>query len=271
MQITSGQATLAAELVGQCTGEGHKDILFLHAGVTDRRSWTPIVKSLSATHRCISFDARGFGATTYGSEVGWSPVGDVLCVLDAVGSQRSVVVASSLGGRTAVDLALSHPDRVKALVLIAPAVRGAPYPEPTEREATLDAEAERAQEEGRIDDANALEAQLWLDGPASRPGRVVGAPRELFLDMNARALRSPDPGPMAVVDDAWPRLGEIAVPVLVLAGDLDVSDLRAIGRQMASRLPDAEFITIEGVAHLPQLEAPDRLTAVIRNFLESLG
>ena len=270
MRVTSGKASLAAELVGDMHAATGPDVLLLHAGVTDRRSWRPVVEQVSTTTRCISYDARGFGDTTYAPEPGWSPVDDAVRVLDAFGSERAVVVGSSSGGHTAVDLALAHPDRVCGLVLIAPAVRGAPYPEPTERETALEESAERAQEAGDIDLANAIEAQLWLDGPTSTEGRVEGRVRDLFLDMNARALRSTDPGPTADRAAAWPRLGEIGVPTLVLVGDLDVSDLRAIGRLLAAALPTATFTELTGVAHLPQLEAPEVLAWAIDDFLGRL-
>lgn len=271
MKVNSGLATLAVEVLdSRGEQEGH-DLIFLHAGVTDRRSWRPVADKLSDTCRCITFDARGFGDTTYSPEPGWSPVDDAVRVLDAVGSARAVVVGSSSGGHTAVDLAIAHPDRVTALVLIAPAVRGAPYPEPSEREQALEEEAERAQTNGDIDRANGLEAQLWLDGPMSREGRVGGRARELFLHMNGGALRSPDPGPTAARPDAWQRLGEIGVPTLVLAGDLDVSDLRVVGREMVTLLPQGEFIELEGVAHLPQLETPESLAVVTSDFLDRLG
>ncbi len=193
-----------------------------------------------------------------------------LRVLDAAGSARAVVVGSSLGGRTAVDLALAHPERVAALVLIGAAVRGAPYPDPTDQELALEEGAEQAADADRFDDANRLEAHLWLDGPTSPEGRVQGAPRELFLVMNERALRSPDPGAPAACPDAWPRLGEISIPTLVLSGDLDTSDLRAIARQLAGVVRDATFKELRGIAHLPQLESPSDLSAVISGFLESL-
>lgn len=268
MQVTSGQATLAVEVVGPTQSTAGPDVLLLHAGVTDRRSWRQVAEQLSVTSRCISFDARGFGDTTYAPEPGWSPVDDAVSVLDAVGADRAVVVGSSSGGQVAVDLALARPDRLAGLVLIAPAVRGAPYPPPTEREMSLEEEAERAQEAGDLDIANGLEAQLWLDGPTSAEGRVGGRARELFLDMNGRALRSADPGPSADRDAAWPRLGEVGVPSLVLVGDLDVSDLRAIGRQLAAALPDAEFAELPGIAHLPQLEAPEALASAMGDFLD---
>ncbi len=270
MQTTSGQATLSVAVTA-ASDHRNRDVLFLHAGVTDKRSWISVTAALSDRYRCIAFDARSFGETTYVLEPGWSPVGDALQVLDAAGSARAVVVGSSLGGSTAVDLVLAHPERVLALVLIGAPVRGAPYPDPTEQEIALEEAAEQAAEEDRFDDANRLEARLWLDGPTSPEGRVQGAARELFLDMNGRALRSPDPGPPAAYPEAWPRLAEISIPTLVLSGELDTSDLRAIAHQLAEAIPDGTFTELTGMAHLPQLEAPSELSAVIANFLESVG
>ena len=61
----------------------------------------------SPSHRCVAYDTRGYGETTYEREDGWSPVADAVAVLDAAaGLQRPIVVACSMGGQTAIDLAL---------------------------------------------------------------------------------------------------------------------------------------------------------------------
>jgi hypothetical protein len=55
--------------------------------------------------------------------------------------------------------------------------------------------------------ANRLEAWLWLDGPTSKEGQVEGEARELFLEMNGLALASEDPGELIRAEPAWERLG----------------------------------------------------------------
>ena len=106
MFATSGRAQLAYE----CSGaEDGADVLLIHAGVNDRRSWHHVVDRLSGRHRCLAYDMRGYGETTYECEDGWSPVADALAVLDATGVERAVVVACSMGGQAAIDLALAHP------------------------------------------------------------------------------------------------------------------------------------------------------------------
>jgi pimeloyl-ACP methyl ester carboxylesterase len=249
---TSGRAQLAYDSTGATDGA---DVFLVHAGVNDRRSWQHVVERLSPHHRCVAYDARGFGETTYEREDGWSPVTDAIAVLDAAGLTRPVVVACSMGGRTAIDLTLAHPDRVAGLALIGSAIRGAPYPDLKEGPtAELNALIEVAEAAKDLDEVGRLEAWMWLDGPSAEEGRVGGAVRELFLEMNGRALRAEDPGDQAETPSAWPRLGEIAVPTLVMVGRLDAEDIQVVDEQAAALVPGARLRYLEGVAHVPHLE-----------------
>jgi pimeloyl-ACP methyl ester carboxylesterase len=269
MFASSGRARLAYESTGAAGGA---EVLLIHAGVNDRRSWQHVVDRLGRRHRCVAFDMRGFGESTYEREDGWSPVTDALTVLDAAGCARPVVVASSMGGQTAIDLALAHPDRVAGLVLIGTAIRGAPYPDIEEGPtAALNARLETADAAGDIDEVGRLEAWMWLDGPSAKEGRVGGNTRELFLDMNGRALRAPDPGEQAEISPAWPRLGEITAPTLVLIGRLDVEDVQAIDEQAAGIIPGARLRFLDGVAHVPHLEGDPATLDEIGRFVDALS
>ncbi|HEU0042341.1 MAG TPA: alpha/beta fold hydrolase, partial [Jiangellaceae bacterium] len=124
MIARSGRAVLAYDVIGEPRADA-EPVLLVHAGVTDRRSWGPLTDRLALTRQVIRFDMRGFGETTYEPEP-WSRVDDAVAVLDAAGAARAAVVGASMGGSAAIDLTLAHPDRVERLVLIAPAVSGAP-------------------------------------------------------------------------------------------------------------------------------------------------
>jgi pimeloyl-ACP methyl ester carboxylesterase len=266
MQITSGSATLAAE----AHGTGSPDVLLLHAGVTDQRSWHHVVAALPDA-RCLTFDARGYGDTTYAPQDGWSAVDDAVAVLDAYDVASAVVVGSSMGGRTSVDLALTHPDRVRALVLIGPAVSGAPEPTYEPEILALDDEWEAAEERGDLATVNRLERRVWLDGPTAPDGRVTGAALDLFLDMNARALDADDPGERHEDGAAWHRLGEIAVPTLVLVGEHDLRYIKENCAQLAAQVPGARLIDLPGVAHVPHVEADPTTLAEIAAFVGGVG
>ncbi len=260
---TSGQAGLAYSSIG--TGD---PVLLIHAGVTDRRGWRHLSDRLAPDHQAISYDQRGYGETTYTPEP-YSRIADAVAVLDAAGVDRAAVVGCSNGGGTAIDIALAHPDRVSRLVLIAPSVSGeAPwletYPEPVNG---LVQKLEGAEEANDVAEANRLEAWLWLDGPTSPEGRVGGEARELFLEMNGIALANEEPGELIPAEPAWERLDRIAVPTLVLSGELDLPDQLPVGQGMVERIPDARLLVLPGVAHLPHLENDDTCLTAITDFL----
>ncbi len=240
----------------------------LHAGVCDQRSWDPLVDRLASGARCLTFDARGFGGTTCTAEPGWSPVTDAVAVMAAAGLSQAVVIGASLGGRTALDLTLARPDLVSRLVLIGPAVRGAPQPEIDPGWAELDERLEAAEDAGDLELVNRLEAHVWLDGPLQPEGRVGGSVRSLFLDMNGRALAAPDPGDAATPTPAWDRLGEISVPTLVLVGEHDLAHVHHACRHLAAAVPGARLVELPGVAHLPHLEADPATLQEIDAFVQ---
>lgn len=249
-------------------------VAFLHAGVADGRMWQPQWDAFAASHPLLRYDRRGFGRTRVLQAQPYSRSDDCLAVLDAVAWPRAVLVGCSQGGRVALDTALAHPERVRALVLVAPAVGGSPEPDDSALTAPVLAQSaaiEAAEKAGDIDTVNALEARLWLDGPTAPQGRVGGAERALFLDMNAIALHAAEPGTaIEPAIAAWERLASISVPTLVLWGDLDLPHLQARCETLVQRIPGARSVVLQGTAHLPGLEAPARFNAALADFLNTL-
>lgn len=246
-------------------------IVFLHAGVADSRMWQSQIESIRTTHRVIAYDRRGFGATPAADEP-YSDVDDLLAVLDEFAADRAaVVVGCSQGGRIAIDAALAAPGRIRALILISPSISGAPalgYPAGAKPVVeALDA-AEAARD---IDRINELEARLWLDGPLAPPGRVSGILRRLFLDMNGIALRAPQHGSALDPPPAYGRLSEIAIPTLVIWGDLDFPDIHVRCLHLAREVPGSQTHIVAGAAHLPNLERPTEITDLIKGFIGRLG
>jgi pimeloyl-ACP methyl ester carboxylesterase len=237
--------------------------------VTDQRSWAGVVEALPGV-RCLSYDARGYGRTTYERQDGWSNVDDAVAVLDAYDVPAAVVVACSMGGRAALDLALEHPDRVRALVLIAPAISGAPELQLEPGLEGLEELFDQAEQDDDTEALNQLEAQVWLDGPFCPEGRVAGESRELFFEMNRIALAAPDPGEQRQDVDAWERAGEIAVPTLVMIGEHDLAHMHANAAHLKDAIPGAQLVDLPGVAHLPHLEGDEKTLHEIASFVASL-
>ncbi len=272
---TADGAVLAGERWAGPGGATGPTAVLLHAGVADRRSWHATAGALAAGGvDVVAYDRRGFGETPPAAAgAAFSHLDDLLAVLDAVAPRgRVVLVGNSMGGALALDAALAAPDRVAALVLVAPAISGAPEPGPADLDPASRALVERieaADEAGDLDAVNRWEVHLWLDGPAGPEGRVGGEARALALAMNGVALRhgaEEDAGDPGVYAHA--ALEQVAVPSLVVLGELDLPWGSAQATRAAERIQGARTHVLEGVAHLPSLERPADLAALV---LEHLG
>lgn len=265
-EVRCGTATIAYDDVGSGTA-----VVLLHPGVADRRCWAPTVLALAPHYRVISYDRRGFGETAYAAEP-HDPRADLAALLDALEIERAVLVGNSRGGRVATEFTLALPQRVAALVLVGTAMRGAPDPVLTPDVQELSDRLDDLERSGDVDASNALEARIWLDGPSRPEGSVGGAARELFLQMNRRVLTAADAGPEFEPDDggAWPRLGEIDVPVLCAVGSHDLPYVIERSRRIAELVPGAQYAELPGSAHLPQLDDPEAFNEVLRGFLDRL-
>jgi pimeloyl-ACP methyl ester carboxylesterase len=246
-------------------------VVLLHAGIADHRSWVELMGLLGSDIDVVAYDRRGFGTTTYEPE-GHDQVVDLCTVLDTLGLERVVLVGNSRGGEIALSATLAHPERVSALVLVAPAVSGAPPVEEADVEpveAAIWETLEAADAAGALDALNLGEIRLWLDGPGAPEGRVGGGRRDLALDMNRIALHAESPGHEPEPPDDWSRLSAVAVPTLVVAGDLDLHHIQERCRTLAGRIDGAVLHVMPGAAHLAAFEQPDAFAAVLRSFLSS--
>lgn len=262
VKIKIGNARLSIEQ----SGEG-KSIVFLHAGVADKRMWHHQIAELKDDYLVVAYDRRGFGETTAIDEA-FSHVEDLREVLDQLGISTVSLVGCSQGGRIAIDFTLAYPQRVTALVLIAPAVSGAPAPKafPTDIQAHIEAldEAENANDLARV---NTIEANLWLDGPTSPSGRVSHTVRNLFLEMNGIALNMPELTKEIDPFSAYKRLSDLSLPTLVMWGGLDFPHIKERCQYLVDNIPGAKGKEIPDTAHLPNLEQPEIINGLLKSFL----
>ena len=261
-----------ARLLTVDEGEG-PPILLLHAGIADHRAWDAMAPLLvDAGYRAIRYDARSFGGSVT-EDVPYSNRADAIAVLDAVGVDRAVLVGNSRGGVIAIDTAVEYPDRVVAVVGVAAGLSGYEAPATPEEEALFE-EMERLESAEPPDpDAIAdIDVRLWVDGPGQSPDRVPSAIREAVRSMD-RPNYLPghvDGQPIRLDPPAGERLAELRCPVLAVAGALDASESAHTARYLEANAPNARSVILPDVAHMIGMEAPDRLAALIQEFLAPL-
>jgi pimeloyl-ACP methyl ester carboxylesterase len=265
--VTSGLAPVSGgRLAYDLEGEGPALVL-VHAGICDRRMWDGVWPALTARHRVVRYDARGFGESSP-AKAPFSPRADLVALLDDLGIGRAALCGVSNGGQIALGTALEYPDRVGVLALVCCTVAWDDAPDGLVERME---EAEAAGDEGDVEHAVELELRIWLDGDR-RTEPLDPEIRESVRAMNVRAweLSLESTGAAErLTPPASTRLESVGVPTLVVAGEYDVPFMTESCRLLASGIPRAHFELIRGVAHLPPVERPDLFASLLLGFLQS--
>lgn len=258
-----------AVIRGETDGFG-MPVVFLHAGVADRRMWAGQMQDLADEgYHVLSYDRRGHGETE-SQDVPFNHLVDLEAVLDQNSIHAAIFVGSSMGGGLAIDFAIEHPERTVGLVLVGTAITGGEGAELPEEAAELEDALDYAQERGNLDSVNRIEAQLWLDGPLSPNGRVEGPARELFLDMNGKVLRHPKLTQEEERESAVDHLHLVTAPTLLVVGELDFPDIVLRHDDLSEEFETAFAVVLEDTAHFPSLERPDLFNPLLLEFLDAV-
>ena len=231
-------------------GEPAPVLLLLHEGVGDSRMWDPIWPELLAVHRTIRYDVRGYGRSPAATQK-YTLLADLLAVLDHLGVSSAHFAGCSMGGGTALELAIAEPGRVQSLILLCPGVGGYEYPDDPELDAEFAALAAADDHEGIA----RLALRIW----------AAAGDDPFITDLMRSAVR----GWMS--DDEWQqqgepvleRLGEIRVPTVIMVGDKDNPALIASNEEAARRIPGCELIRMPGVDHYPTVREPQLVLETI--------
>lgn len=241
-------------------------LVLVHAGIADGRMWDAQFSVFAQHYRVLRYDRRGFGQTPMVAG-DYAHHGDLDALLQHLQIERALLVGCSQGAKTIVDFALEHPARVAALGLVAPALSGFAFNGAAPPQA---AALDRAEAAGDLALVNELELQVWVDGPHRTPADVDAAVREQVRAMNALALQTPmDLGQeQPLVPSAAGRLGEIHAPTLILTGNLDTPRTLAAAEWLAQHIAGATRVSMEGTAHLPNMEQPAVFNQHVLTFLQ---
>jgi pimeloyl-ACP methyl ester carboxylesterase len=261
------------EIAYQVLGSGSVDLVFVMGWLTnletywEEPSYRRFMQRLAGFTRLMLFDKRGMGLsdrTTIGTLE--ERMDDVRAVMDAVGSERAVLMGVSEGAPMSLLFAASHPERTAALIFCGGEVKEIRTEEWPWGQST------------REEYEEAMEKVLSSERPWGRPPRVHFAPsREndpATLDWLGRLERSAA-SPAAAV--AFMRLGShidvrhvvpsVHVPTLVLHSPGDTIVPFAQGKWLAEQIPGARFVELAGTDHVPWFDVADEVLTEIREFL----
>ena len=257
------------------TGEG-EPLLFIHEFAGDHRSWEPQVRFFSASFRCVTYAARGYPP----SDVPTDPaaysqtraVADAVAVLDGLSIARAHVVGLSMGGFTALHLAMAHADRVSSAV-----VAGVGYGAEPDRadafraESMLTGAAFAAEGAAKVAERYALgPARVQFQNKNPRGwaefAAALAAHSSLGSALTMRGVQAARPSLYALTDE----LARVRTPALVLVGDEDEGCLEP-AMMLKRTIPAAGLVVLPNTGHTANLEEPDVFNHVVDRFLADVA
>lgn len=244
--------------------EGAPAVAFVNSLGTDARIWDEVIGRLATRYRVLSYDKRGHGLSDApaGDYALADHVADLAGLLDHAGMTKAAIAGVSVGGLIAQGLALSHPDRLTALVLCDTAPKVGDAPMWNGRMAAI-----RAKGMGAIVEP-VMERWFSPGFRQSRPDDLAGW-RNLFLRTDVEGYC----GTCATLRDSdlTGDIGRIATPTLVVVGDEDGSTPVPMVRACAEAIPGARFEIIAQAGHIPSIEQPTAVAALMTEFFEEAG
>ena len=236
-------------------------VLLIHSMGADRTMWRDQIAALSGRYRCIAFDCRGHGESTYNARFTVAgAAADLKAGLDALGVETCHLVGMAMGGPIAVSFAARWPEAVRSVTVADGFVDmreagGARIPEWARTiRATTMTEFGRRYAEMRLTPSASQEDR---DGLAAAIARV---PPEAYIDV------------MKAIFDGIEFAGEAATiraPALVVWGEEDDVTPLAHSRQIAGLIPGARLETIPGAAHISNLDKPEAFNRLLADFLDA--
>ncbi len=268
-KIANGYAlSTGAKLYFETRGDGPA-LVFIHAGVSDHRMWDPQVEVFASRFKVIRYDLRGFGKSTMPEE-SFALRDDLFAVLKHLGVSKGVLVGCSMGGATAIDFTLEHPDMVTALVPVGAGVSG--WSDWSSESVNLFSQMTDLVKKGEADRAFEISAHYWIDGRAREASRVDAKYREQALQLYREnfSLEFFQRTETALNPPAIERLKEINCPTMAMIGDCDAQDLQRLAAHLANEIRGAKLTIIENAAHLPSLEHPAKFNSILESFLATV-
>jgi len=259
--MTTGSAPIeGGNLYFEEAGSGPA-LVFIHGFSLDSRMWDDQFDYFSDKFRVIRYDLRGFGKSAEVGTETYSHVEDLQRLLKYLKVEKASVVGHSMGGRVAVDFAISYPEMTSSLVPVDSILHGFRFK-------TWD--TGYVWHEGATSGPAAAIAK-WLQDPLFAPAQkkknVALRLNQIVQEYSGWHFVNPNPW-RALMPATIDQLHKIAVPTLVLVGEEDLDDFHTIASILEERIPGAKKKSIVGAGHMSNMEKPVVFNQLIREFLQ---
>ncbi len=247
---------MLTDLVYQRTGRG-RPLLFLHGATLDHRMWHPQL-ALADRFEVIVYDLRGFGKSPAPRKP-FKHYEDAAALIDELGLSDVCVIGHSIGARFALELALARPDVITGLVSVCMSGLTQDYPDDV---LAMFAELKRLARLESVELAKRTWARCgWFTQARANP--AIAALLDDYLADYTGWYWTHDTPATNLDPPARDRLERLAVPTLVIDGELDLDYNHRIAATLANRIWHAELLRLPGIGHMASLEAAGQVTSAI--------
>jgi pimeloyl-ACP methyl ester carboxylesterase len=264
------------------SGGGGEHVILLHGLGGNKTSFFETVAALTPDYTVHALDFPGFGSSSKPARAPYDApyfARSVLRFMDTLAIDRAHLIGNSMGGRVALEVALSVPGRTRSVSLLAPAMAFlrrrellplvkivrpelAAIPHPLRQAQVQSRFWNMFARPERLDPAVAeIACEEFCRTYRSRSARIAfyAAARNIYLDTphGERGL--------------WTRLAGLEPPALFVWGDSDSLVPAAFAQHVERVLPGARQTVLEECGHVPQVELPERTNRLLRDFLATAG
>ena len=243
-------------------GTGARTVVFANSLGTDFRIWDDVIAAMPSDTPILCFDKSGHGLSEAGAVTITDFALDLAALMGCLDLSEALICGVSVGGMIAQSLAVERPDLVAGLVLCNTSCRIG----------TRDFWADRIAavlDEGLDGMADGI-LERWFAETfrTANPDKLAG--------YRAMLCRTPLAGYVSVCSairdaDLSADTKRIACPTLCVAGSDDLTTPPEIVTALAAKIDGADYACLDRVGHLPCIEAPDQLAALLRDRIEALA
>lgn len=249
-------------------------VVLLHGFTGSSNGWRDLAEAIGGEFEAIAIDIVGHGQTDAPEDLERYMmrrcVDDLAATLRALGHERATWLGYSMGGRTALQVAVHRPDVVSALILEGATPGLATEAEREARVASDEVLAQKIEGEGVEAFIDFWENVPLFDSQKRMPEERRRRVREGRLRNRATGLANSLRGMgTGSQEDVRDRLEGVAVPTLLITGVLDTK-FTDLGREMAQVLPNATMFTIDDAGHAAHVERPDVFASMVLEFLRGV-